>query len=397
MTSVLDGGYYAIKGFNFQYDYSLITILETPDQDHLVEIELVEDLGDSNSYVQVKYKERTNYSPSTIKKPVLQLMELYKKDKRNPILYAHFNNKQEEEWQPNKNELLNIIGNCTIKSKVYVFEDALIEEFINNFKIIFTSKYQDQFEKLIDVIKENFKCEEDIALIYYAQMYKYLEKKVIDAPPNDKRNRICTKKELLSLIQSSSKQLFYFNYSNFLGKKRYYNLIHKLYFRQFNKENRERIFLFECNEGTTTQVLFELTRKIIDKFYSVKRINGRNIVISPAPYIMFYNSNTECLKELKKQLTLSEILLKDGFNYEHSDFDVDSLVKHDVQSNIVKVKFLNNINYLEDIIPILNSANLSIFNFYLSNDVSIENKKNDLYSYSKFQIEDLKDLIELLF
>ncbi|WP_336637850.1 hypothetical protein [Lysinibacillus fusiformis] len=397
---VLDGGYYAIKGFNFQYDYTLLKLLENEDEEQIMEIEITEDLGDSSSYIQVKYKERTNYTPSSLKKPVLQLMELYKRDKRSPILYAHFNDKGEEEWQPNKTELDVIIGNCNVKAKEYIIDETLKEDFLANFKIIFTNKYQDQFEKLIDVIIKKFKCDEDIALIYYAQMYKYVERKVIDNPPENKENRVCTKKELYSLIQIRNKQMFYFSYSDFLGKKKYYQLINKLHFREFNRENRERIFIIECNKDSTVQILFDLTNKIRDKFYSMKTIKKNKILISPAPYILFYNSDLEILKELKKQLVNSNFLLKDGFNFENADFNLQSLVERGGLNDFVQIKFINNINHLAEVITILNSPNLSVFNFYVNSDevpASIENTNGDFFNYSKFQMDELTDLIEHLF
>ncbi len=39
----LDGGYYAIKGFSFQYDKTIIHILEKENDTDFVEIELSED------------------------------------------------------------------------------------------------------------------------------------------------------------------------------------------------------------------------------------------------------------------------------------------------------------------------------------------------------------------
>jgi hypothetical protein len=45
-----DGGYYAIKGFTFQFDKSLLVVLENQESD--VEIEQIQDIGVDNYYIQ---------------------------------------------------------------------------------------------------------------------------------------------------------------------------------------------------------------------------------------------------------------------------------------------------------------------------------------------------------
>jgi hypothetical protein len=85
-----DGGYYALKGFAFQFNKSLLEVLENQESD--VEIEQIQDIGVDNYYIQVKYHETQTYANWKIKKPMVQLLEYSKSDKsRNFCLYCYFN------------------------------------------------------------------------------------------------------------------------------------------------------------------------------------------------------------------------------------------------------------------------------------------------------------------
>ena len=87
----MDGGYYAIKGFEYQIDKTLLDILMSSDPTELISIEHIQDI-DSSSYVtQVKYKETAKLVPSAIKKPIKQLFEEFKNDpNKEYILFCYF-------------------------------------------------------------------------------------------------------------------------------------------------------------------------------------------------------------------------------------------------------------------------------------------------------------------
>jgi len=54
-TRQQNGGYYAIKGFTYQFDKSLLEVLAN--QSKQIEIEQIQDIGIEGFYIQVKYKE----------------------------------------------------------------------------------------------------------------------------------------------------------------------------------------------------------------------------------------------------------------------------------------------------------------------------------------------------
>ena len=69
-----DGGYYAIKGFEYQVSKTILEILESENDDLEINIEQVQDIDSKDFVMQVKYKETQKFTPSKIKAPTIQLI-----------------------------------------------------------------------------------------------------------------------------------------------------------------------------------------------------------------------------------------------------------------------------------------------------------------------------------
>ena len=52
-----DGGYYAIKGFDYQIDKTILEVLKQPNGDEEVAIEQIQDINTNSYVIQDKYKE----------------------------------------------------------------------------------------------------------------------------------------------------------------------------------------------------------------------------------------------------------------------------------------------------------------------------------------------------
>jgi hypothetical protein len=392
MSTVLDGGYYAIKGFNFQYDYTIIRILEQTNEVNEIEIEQSEDYSDENLIVQVKYKERTNFSNSQVKKPMCQLLEIFKTDKRKPVLYAYFKNREEQEVTLSLQELNDIIGDCKIKSKQYHFEEELKTEFISQFRMVFTEKFHEQFDFLIEKIIKEFNCEEEEAFIYYAQIYKHIENKVVNNAPEDKHKRICSKKEVKELIENGREIIFHSSYTQFLGKEKYYKFIYKKFFRETNINFHERFFLFELPVNFNDKnLLLQLSKKIMERYYKKGTFGGATIIKSPAPYIFFHNVKETMLKDIKSELLSEGVIFRDGFCFEGADFYLGRLLEASTPQNNLELKFINRYEYIREIILSLQRTK-KVYNLYLDKRIELE----DL-NINHIKIEDFSDINEFLF
>lgn len=382
----MDGGYYAIKGFCFQYDRTILNILSNSSLDDIVEIEQKEDISDSGTIYQIKYKEATNFSPSTIKKPVCQLIDIFKTDKRDIKLYAYFKNKEKEIKKLTIDELNEIIGDCKVKTKQYIFDDSLKQEFINKFELEFSGDYISQFESVVNKIKENFNCDEDNALIIYPQIYKYIEGKVIHNNPDNVDKRTCTKGELLKYIRENKEIMFFSSYSEFIGKEKYLNLIKKNYFVENNISPMERLFIIEVENDTAIGELKDMAFTIKNRFYKPYR----SMIKSPAPYILFRGADSKKLVGLKSELIGEGINIRDGYGFYGSEFTVKNIIEKCTIHNNISLKFINEESQLD---PILDSIGTTkkMFHFRTKESSPIKSKQD----YVKIDIELPTDIIKV--
>lgn len=93
----MDGGYYAIKGFEFQIDKTILEILNTNNENKKISIEQIQDINSSDYVMQIKYKETQDYTPNKIREPIVQLIDEFKKnDQINYNLFCFFKDKSEQ-------------------------------------------------------------------------------------------------------------------------------------------------------------------------------------------------------------------------------------------------------------------------------------------------------------
>lgn len=382
----MDGGYYAIKGFCFQYDRTILNILSNTTLDDVVEIEQKEDISDCRTIYQIKYKEASQFSPSTIKKPVCQLIDIFNTDKRDIVLYAYFKDKGKESKKLTIEELNEIIGDCRIKTKQYVFDEALKQQFICKFTLEFSGDYINQFDSVIDKIKEIFCCNEDNALIIYPQIYKFIEGKVIHNNPDNVDKRTCTKRELIKHIHENKEIMFFSAYSEFIGKEKYLNLIKKKYFVESNISPTERIFAIEVEKDMTVSQMKEIAFVLKGRFYKPYK----QMIKSPAPYILFRGIDSNKLIELKSELISEGINIRDGHGFYGSEFNVKNITEKCTIHNNIALKFVNDESQLDAIVDSI-GATKKMFHFSTKDSSVINSKQNHV----KINIESPTDIIKV--
>lgn len=390
MSKLLDGGYYAIRGFNFQYDHTVQKILDQQNENEIIEIEQVEDISDSNCIIQVKYKEKSNFTNSSVKKPICKLLELFKTDTRQSILYAYFKKQEEGEKQLTLVELNAILGDCKVGNTQYEFNEGLKSRFLTKFKIKFTNRYHKQFEELISKICEEFNCDEDEAQIYYCNIYKYIERKVLDNPPELKQYRTCSKRELKILIEKNNELIFYKQYSNFKGKEKYYRLVKNKYFTGLNTGDFERFFILTFNSYNLMDIK-DFIYRVKDKFYKTSIIKHTVRINSPAPYIFLNGITSEDLKLIKMQLQLDDIVFRDGYAFQNSSFYLPNLLERCNNQNHIQLKFINNIDDLPNIISKIATMK-KIYQFHIGNRCQFDGLE-DIYNIDVESISDINNFI----
>lgn len=369
-----DGGYYAIKGFLYQFDKSLIEIFNNPNYE--VGIEKIEDINIQNYVIQVKHRETQKYSLSKIKKPVLQLFNLFKEDKSQRFcLHCYFKDRLPSEQKLKLTELDKILAEKKDNYLPYLKND-----FISNFIISFSENYEKQFDELISRIKSEFSLSsKDKAYIYHS----IFRSKLFDISIQQKADRRITRKELDSFIEETEQTIFYASYAKYLDTEKYEKLIKREFFtfKLANIDNFERLFVIHCNKDVELVDINKIVNTVSKKYFRVSK--------SPQPYLCFLNLSQEKMIELKRELIDQGIMFNDGTFFNGDKFRLDSIIEREIDNEDLKIKIVDYV-YLKILTERIKFK--EIFQFYLDIPHNIKTYK----SHVKIQISSTNQILKIL-
>ena len=344
-----DGGYYAIKGFLYQFDKTLIELMNNPCS--MVCIENRQDIETEDYVLQVKHRETQTYSPIKIREPIEKLMDSFSEDPtRKYRLYCYFKNRTPHEWQLTMQELDSIIS-TRMKSRHI---RPLREQFIACFAVCFSEDYETQFEQTIALIKAAFSISSDEeAILYHSIFRSKLLDRSIRLDPNERT--ICFS-DLRRFLEEAEITIFSAGYVKYLEAEKYCKLIKKRYFTFSapNINNFERVFLIEYDSSAHDNDLIEIVNRLGKKFCR----RGK----SPQPYVIFRNLDDSRLKIIKQSLVDSGQYFFDGTHFDGDRFRLDDLVQDSVSDGAFTVKIVAESQAQN----ILQQANIrEVFQFFL--------------------------------
>lgn len=161
MSRVAD---YTIKGFLYQFNLTLLEILNSRDDETITVEGIIEDIDiksqDIITAIQCKYHEtKGKYTLSDIYKPILQMMEHYSRNQGENIryvLHAYFSEEEPRIKLLNKNDIETMLNtdnkDFVVKyiSKIIEAKDDEIKDIVNK-----SSKTTDDKNKIFDYYKVN--------------------------------------------------------------------------------------------------------------------------------------------------------------------------------------------------------------------------------------------------
>jgi hypothetical protein len=384
-----DGGYYAIKGFSFQFIISIKEILNSDDIQKMFYFENEQDFNDELQIYQMKYKETKKYLPSNIKEAVIKLLEQYKNNKKKNVLYAYFTDKSEEEVVFNSVEQLDkILLNCKIDDEVYDFSTELKEQFIQDFKLIFSKKYDDEVENTINLIKKEMNCSYEVAKAYFYQLFGLITMIIANNQP---KNRAINKEKIINYFKDNSSNIFYDYYMRINKTEKYIKFIKKEYFFERNINFHYRFFVINVNNYDKEDKIIEIIISIIKKYCIVD--HRRKIVKSPAPFIYINNISEEKIISIKNTLYNAGYILSDGYPFKGSKFLIKRILQNNYLKDEICLKMLNSLDDLKQTFLENNSIPKRIFQFYESNCSIIDLKDNGCIN---IEVNDVNDIIKII-
>ncbi len=295
----MDGGYYAIKGFEYQIDKSILEVLSCNDLNQEVAIEQIQDLNTESFVMQIKYKEASKLVPSILRKPIIQLIDEFKTDpNKDYILYCYFSDLNGYSSKVDSVYLDNILGK---ESSNHSVQDKT--QFLLKFKLIFSETFHNQFQSTLVKFQEfDFCSSKDEALYYYSIVTDYIRKKVVNNPPSQLQNRKVTKKEVYEYLAKGRKIVFTSAFKEYQGEQAYFRLL-KGRFNKPIKNQQTFIILGDIKETTSTSIS-SMVYQIISKHYHKATHD-----IKPLNFVIPNNK----IEEVKKYLIREESIFNDGF------------------------------------------------------------------------------------
>ena len=363
-----------IKGYYYQFDYFILQLINLVNETDTVTIEGIEDVDifDEKEMiaVQCKYYAKTAYNHSVIAKPIRLMLKDYvnrtpEKRKIRYKLYGKYQSGQDKYPGSLSVEFAKkSLFTYTEKETPHILHEELnltdedIEEFLSKVDVdINAEDYYEQQEKVISNLGKIFQCERfEAEYYYYNNALRLVKEKAVQQKIC---NRIVSKREFLDKIDNK-KMLFDKWYLQFKGIKNYCADIRKQYFSPKNVSPYERFFLIECDKVVDDKKLISLIVKISKNWSKL----SRREVKSFCPYIYFKGITEERLVELKKKLQREDIRLWDGYDFLGAEFAVDSIIRRANYENEIKVKIINHIENLNEILEKVTGIR-EIYQFYL--------------------------------
>lgn len=353
MTDAIDGAYYAIKGFLYQFDRALIEMLRNPST--AVAFENRQDVDFDDYVLQIKHKETQSYKPAKIRKAVCQLLSLFAATPSlKLLLYCYFNDRTPSDYGLKLNELDEILGIDACK-----YPEKTRRAFLMSFKIRFSEDYEGQFGILLSLIKGGFSMPTDEEAIIYHSLFRahLLSRSIL---PKGKRR--CSRAELATLRADSEEIVFYSAYSRYLGGGKYEGMLRKRFFTFSapNIENYERLFILEPESCAARETVRECATRISRKYFRCGK--------SPQPYLCLRGLPVDFINEVKRSLLDQGVMFFDGTHFNGDRFRLDDLVRKRLNEPESCIKFVSE-SMLSDVISRVDFA--EVFQIFVHSPVNL--------------------------
>jgi hypothetical protein len=376
----MDGGYYAIKGFEYQIDKNILEILKETDVNKAINIEQNQDIDTADFVMQVKYKEATKFTPSKIKMPVIQLIgEHIKNNTKQYILYCYFKNFNGYTESTSIDSILGLSKtNYTQQQKT---------DFEKSFKLNFAPQFDIQLEQTIREI-QNLDYNEDESIIFHSRASNYLRKLVVDNSPNQISNRTCTKNDLIELFKNDRKVIFKNSFRFFKGEDSYFKKMKKDFFTSNNVDKTIKIFIIELDGSESKSEIVLLLKTISEKYFKqlVRDVKGE------APFFFIRNIDSQKTIEIKEQLVEAKLIFKDGYDFLNSKFNLISITSKSSKENRISIKIINNEAELNQVIDFNFKTLKEVYQFFKSKPIVITQDIKE----TNIEIQNSNELLKII-
>ncbi len=393
-----------ILGYFYQFDCSIEMLLALQNNSDTITVEGIEDIdinsASKETAIQCKYYSKTAYNHSVIAKPIRLMLSHYKevKEGRKPKIkykiYGHYKSGQSKLPSPITIDFLKTKflsyrrdGINYEHHIVLGLSDNDLAEFLDLLDIDIKARtYDAQLNKIIKILQAEFSCDKfEADHFYYSNALQTIKDIAIKSNVSD---RVISKGDFLNKI-NKKELLFDLWLLKLKGKEKHFRALRKKYFSSLNTSPFERFFLFEVPDSFKQNELKELLFTISRKWSKLTKRTTEPF----CPYVYLHNLPKEKLIEIKVELQNEDFSFIDGYDFQGASFSHNSLVKQASHNNVIKIKILNELDYIDLVLSDI-SATKEVYQFFLSSPF-YDNSSNEL-KHVKIQINELTDIKEII-
>jgi hypothetical protein len=387
-----------IKGYYYQFDTTILKILELKNVDDSITVEGIEDIdintANEITAVQCKYLSKPKLINSVIRDPIMLMLDNfigsnYQQDLKYN-LYTHFEDETPgTEFQLSLEKLKEILAYSQKGiSKAYHIDnnvsDQQLESFIKNFKLIYAFEFNKQQNYVMKKLENLFSSSSfEADMLFYNNALRV----VIDlAKESNIEDRKITKEKFVRAIDCR-KKLFNEWYAKLRSHKEYLKMnTEQIKTTNAFKPTKIKFIIIGrdlLNIQDSEIPLSTMIEDMTNKYYPI----GKALrTAKPMTFIIDYN--LEKLQKLKEILIQKQFLFNDG--YEHIKFNPAIFNMPPIINTTKNLQKINKSSYLTRIISldmlVANKINIE------SPDVVINFSKNESpYPNSdNYQLFDIK-------
>lgn len=312
-----------IKGYYYQFDTSILKLLELDAGTDSITVEGIEDIdiktATENTAIQCKYLSKPRFTNSAVRVPITLMLDHFVNPSTpndyNYVLYAHFEN--ENPGNEPSIDIVKLKDILTYKEKnvpkCYHTENGILDSqlsgFLKQFKLVFGKEFNAQQSEVVEKLKNKFNCSDyEADTLYYNNALRIVIDKAIK---QNTSQRVLTKSEFISGIDCS-KKLFNEWFIRLRSKKEYLSLIAKeLKSTGALQPNRHKIIVIGKDILTTDNSelpIQNLIENLVFKYYK-----PNSALRDAKPISIALDCDLDTLIGIKKELIKSDISFNDGY------------------------------------------------------------------------------------
>ncbi|MBA3680920.1 MAG: hypothetical protein H0W73_07100 [Bacteroidetes bacterium] len=398
-----------IKGYYYQFDTSILTLLGLRTNADSITVEGIEDIDVStateDTTIQCKYLSKPRFINSAVREPIVLMLDHFvnptKPNNYKYVLYAHFENEiQGNEPIIDLAKLKDILTYSENKvEKHYEIEksisDLQLNAFLLQFKFTFGIEFYAQQKQVIDKLKAKFSCTEfEADTLYYNNALRIIIDKAIQ---RNATHRVITKTEFISGIDCS-KKLFNEWFIKLRSKKEYLKLAAQgLKSTRALDPIRTKVIVIgkEILTADNSELSIEsFIENLVSRYY---KLNSALRNAKPLTVILDCDSTT--LLSIKRVLINNELSFNDGYegiSFSSHYFNKEAVIN--TTANAAKIlKSSYSVKLISRVCLISNIATIQQPSVLLN--FSKEDLPNTFTSGQYFDFkycENLKDIYKLL-